>query len=130
MNEHPYKVEDLQEYTGILTSLEAQSGRFKMELKVEDNPVLKERWTDKNVSSIELEFRYNGDLQRCFSIIGLHAQLVSMAKYVMNVKNGKMHDIFASNLYHLQSGDTFKIKAALINNDKSALPAEIHSFEN
>ena len=29
----------------------------------------------------------------------------------------------------MQIGDTFKIKAALMNNDRSVLPAEIHNFE-
>ena len=51
MNEHPYKVEDLQEYTGILTSDDARNQRFKMELKAEDNPVM-ERWTQKDKSTI------------------------------------------------------------------------------
>ena len=58
MNELPYKVEHLREYTGILTS-KFSNGNFKMELKVEDNPVLKGRWTEKNVSSVELNFHYN-----------------------------------------------------------------------
>ena len=59
MNEHPYKEKHLQEYTGILISPDARNEKFKMELKVEDNPVM-ERLTDKNESTIELEFRYNG----------------------------------------------------------------------
>ena len=42
----------------------------------------------------------------------------------------KIYDIFSENLYPLRFGDTFKIQAALINNDQSVLPAEIHSFEN
>ena len=41
----------------------------------------------------------------------------------------KTYDIFVANLYQLQFGDTFKIRAALINNDQSVLPAEIHNFE-
>ena len=44
-------------------------------------------------------------------------------------KMWEIYDIFAANLYHLQFGDTFKIRAALINNNQSALPAEIHNFE-
>ena len=40
------------------------------------------------------------------------------------------HHKFEVNLEKLQFGDTFKIKAALINNDRSVLPAEIHNFEN
>ena len=55
MNEEPYKSGDLQEYSGILTSDDARNERFKMELKVEDNPVM-ERWTQKDKSTIELEF--------------------------------------------------------------------------
>ena len=58
MNELPYKVEHLRKYIGILTS-KFSNGKIKMELKVEDNPVLKERWTEKNASSIELNFHYN-----------------------------------------------------------------------
>ena len=42
----------------------------------------------------------------------------------------RIDTIFGTNLTYLQVGDTFKIKAALINNDESVLPAEIHSFEN
>lgn len=41
----------------------------------------------------------------------------------------KRYDKFYAYLYHLQFGDTFKIKAALINNDQSVLPAEIYNFE-
>ena len=59
MNEQRYKEEHLQEYTGILTSLEAQNGRFKMELKAEDNPVL-ERSIEK---IIEINF-LKGDSYR------------------------------------------------------------------
>ena len=66
MNELPYKVEHLREYTGILTST-FSNGKFKMELKVEDNPVVKERWTEKNVSRIELEFYYNLGTSSSFS---------------------------------------------------------------
>ena len=47
MNEQRYKVEHLQDYTGILTNHNWRNGTFKMELKVEDNPVLKDRWTEK-----------------------------------------------------------------------------------
>ena len=46
MSEQRYKVEHLREYRGILTSGIGNS-RFKMELKVEDNPVL-ERSVEKN----------------------------------------------------------------------------------
>ena len=57
MNEQRYKAEHLRDYTGILTHNDTR-GSLKMELKVEDNPVL-ERSVEKNESSIELEFRYN-----------------------------------------------------------------------
>ena len=53
MSEQRYKEEHLQEYTGILISPDARGENFKMELKVEDNPVL-ERWTQKHESTIEL----------------------------------------------------------------------------
>ena len=57
MNELPYKVKDLQDYTGILTQ-HVDRDNFKMELKVEDNPVLKKSVEEIN-SSIELVFHYN-----------------------------------------------------------------------
>ncbi len=131
MNEQPYKVEHLQKYKGLLTSLEPQNGRFRMELKVEDNPVIKERWAEKNESTIELEFRYNGGP----SVMFFHNRF-TCPNYLERVdcdeceRMQKMYDVFAENLYHLQFGDTFRIEAALINNDQSVLPAEIHSFEN
>ena len=40
MNEPPYKAEHLQEYTGILTRPNARNEKFKMELKVKDNPII------------------------------------------------------------------------------------------
>ena len=64
MNEQPYDKEDLAEYTGISTS-ECSGGTFKMELKVEDNPVL-ERSVEKIESSIELEFKYTYGLSTLF----------------------------------------------------------------
>ena len=39
MNEQRYKKDDLQDYKGILISQDRHSGRFRMELKVEDNPI-------------------------------------------------------------------------------------------
>ena len=125
MNEHPYKVEDLQEYTGILTSDDARSERFKMELKAEDNPVM-ERWTQKDKSAIELEFRYNGGPSTMFFHNTHTCQRIDCNECE---RMRKIYDIFAANLYHLQFGDTFKIKAALINNNQSVLPAEILNFE-
>ena len=130
MNEHPYDKEHLEEYTGILTSPDAHSHTFKMELKAEDNPVF-ERWTEKNETTIELEFRHNlrpstmffHNMQTCPN----NLQRVDCNE-CESIR--KIYDIFVENLYHLQFGDTFKIRAALINNDQSVLPAEIHSFEN
>ena len=130
MNEQPYDEKHLEEYTGILTSLEAQSGKFKMELKVEDNPVL-ERSVEKNVSSIELEFRYNGGPSAMFFHNRHTCPLCLENKECREYERiQKRYDIFYSNLHRLQFGDTFSIQAALINNDRSVLPAEIHSFEN
>ena len=125
MNEQPYKVEHLQEYTGILTSDDADSEKFKMELKVEDNPVM-ERWTQKDKSTIELEFRYNGGPSTMF----FHNRPCEKTECPECERMRKRYDIFSGNLYHLQFGDTFRIKAALINNNKSLLPAEIHNFES
>ena len=127
MSEQPYDQKHLQEYTGILTSPDARSEKFKMELKVEDNPVLKERWTEKNVSSMELEFRYNLVPSTMF-FHNMHTCKRIECPECERMR--KRYDIFAANLYYLQFGDTFRIKAALTNNDQSVLPAEIHSFEN
>ena len=131
MNEEPYKAGDLQEYTGILTSPDARNEKFKMELKVEDNPVLKERWTEKNVSSIELEFRYNGGPSAMFFHNRQTCPVCLENKECREYERiRKIYDIFYTNLHRLQFGDTFSIQAALINNRQSMLPAEIHSFEN
>ena len=129
MNEHLYKAKDLQNYTGILTS-ECSGGTFKMELKLEDNPVL-ERSVEKIESSIELEFYYNYGLSTLFfhdihSCPSRYSQDESCAECD---KMREIHDKFEANIYFLQVGDTFKIRAALINNDQSELPAEIHNFE-
>ena len=126
MNEQPYKEEHLQEYTGILTSHDAHSENFKMELKAEDNPVM-ERWAQKDKPTIELEFRYNGGPSTMFFH---NRQTCERIECPECARMQKRYDIFAANLYHLQCGDTFRIKAALINNDRSVLPAEIHNFEN
>ena len=130
MNEHPYKAKDLQDYTGILTS-ECSGGTFKMELKLEDNPVL-ERSVEKIESSIELEFYYNYGLSTLFfhdihSCPSRYSQDESCAECE---KMREIYDIFESNLYQLQFGDTFKIKAALINNRQSELPVRIQSFKD
>ena len=126
MNEQPYKVEHLQEYTGILTSDDARNESFKMELKAEDNPVM-ERWAQKDKPAIELEFRYNGGPSTMF----FHDRHTCERMECPECERmQKRYDIFVSNLYDLQFGDTFRIKAALINNKQSVLPAEIHNFEN
>ena len=130
MNKQPYDKDHLQEYTGILISPDARNEKFKMEIKTEDNPVMK-RWTQKNKSTIELEFRYNGGPSTMF----FHNRF-TCPNYLEGIdcdeceRIWKIYDIFVANLYHLKFGDTFKIRAALINNDQSVLPAEIHSFEN
>ena len=131
MNEQPYKAKDLQEYTGILTHHSQYNERFKMELKVEDNPVLKERWTEKNVSSIELEFRYNRGPSTMFYHNRYTCPLHLENKECSECERMReTYNKFEANLLQLQFGDTFRINAALINNDRSVLPAEIHSFEN
>ena len=130
MNELPYKAEHLREYIGILTS-KFSNGKFKMELKVEDNPVLKERWTEKNASSIELNFHYNLGPSSVF----FHP-IFSCPKYSKQEQCDAcdniigMDKIFETNLKHLQIGDTFKIMAALLKDDRSTLPGEIKDFKN
>lgn len=130
MNEHPYKEEHLQKYTGILTSDDARNESFKMELKVEENPIMK-RWTQKDKSTIELEFRYNGGPSKMFFHNTHTCPCNSQRERCSECeKLRKRYNVFVSNLSTLNFGDTLKIRAALINNDESVLPAEIHSFEN
>ena len=88
-----------------------------MELKVEDNPVL-ERSVEKIESSIELEFYYNYGISTLFfhdihSCPSRYSQDESCAECD---KMREIHDKFEANIYFLQVGDTFKIRAALINN--------------
>ena len=131
MNEQRYNAEHLQDYTGILTSLEAQNGRFKMELKVEDNPVLK-RSIEKIDSSIELEFYYNMGLSTLF-FHDIHTCPLRNSQNEQCHECEEIKDIynkFEANIYFLQIGDTFRIKASLINNKQSVLPREIQSFKN
>jgi len=131
MNEEPYKSEHLQEYKGILTSHDAQSGKFKMELKVEDNPVLKERWTQKDKSAIELEVRYNGGPSTMFFHNRHTCPLYLENKECRECERiRETYNKFEANLHRLQFGDTFSIQAALINNKQSVLPAEIHDFKD
>ena len=130
MNEQPYDKEHLEEYTGILTSPDARSDTFKMELKAEDNPVF-ERWTEKNETTIELEFRHNlGPSTMFFHNMQTCPNNLQRVDCNECERMRKIYDIFVANLDHLQFGDTFKIRAALINNKQSVLPAEIHNFEN
>ena len=125
MNEHPYKAEHLQDYTGILTSSDARGGKFKMELKAEGNSIM-ERWTQKDKSTIELEFRYNGGPSTMFFHDRHTCKRIDCPECE---RIRKIYNIFEDNLHNLQFGDTFKIQAALINNKQSVLPAEIHNFE-
>ena len=129
MNEQRYKAEHLREYTGILTSAISNS-RFKMELKVEDNPVLK-RSVEKIESSIELEFYYDWDPSTSF----FHA-IFSCPKHSKNEQcdecdnvKGKYYQT-EDNLKSLQVGDTFRIKAALFKDRRSTLPPEVIDFKN
>ena len=97
-----------------------------MELKVEDNSVL-ERWSKKNESTIELEFRHNAGPSTMF-FHDTHSCKVKDCYDCQEIQ--KTYRIFAANLEKLQVGDTFEIQAALINNGRSELPAEIHNFKN
>ena len=130
MNEHPYNVEHLRKYTGILTSV-FSNGTFKMEIKVEDNPVLKERWTEKIESSIELEFYYDWNPSTSFS----HA-IFSCPKHSKNEQCDECDNVTdkyyqtENNLKPLQVGDTFRIMAALFKDSRSTLPPEVIDFKN
>ena len=130
MNEHPYNVEHLREYTGILTSV-FSNGTFKMELKVEDNPVLKERWTEKIESSIELNFHCDWNPSTSF----FHA-IFSCPKHSKNEQCDECDNVkdkyyqTENNLKPLQVGDTFRIMAALFKDSRSTLPPEVIDFKN
>ena len=129
MNEQRYKEEHLQDYTGILTSHRRLNGKFKMELKVEENPVM-DRWIEKNKSTIESEFSYNLGTSTGF-YHNINSCLLRDTNKCAECKDIRdRHHKFEANLEKLQFGDTFSIKAALMNNRQSVLPAEIHSFEN
>lgn len=129
MNEQGYKREHLREYTGILTSGISNS-RFKMELKVKDNPVL-ERSVEKIESSIELEFYYGWDTSTSF----FHA-LFSCPKHYKNEQCDECDNVrdkhrqAENNLQRLQVGDTFRIMAALFKDRRSTLPPEVIDFKN
>ena len=129
MNEQPYDEKHLREYTGILTS-EFSGQRFKMELKVEDSPVL-ERSVEKIESSIELEFYYDWNPSTSFS----HA-IFSCPKHSKNEQCDECdtekykYRQTESNLKRLQVGDTFRIMAALFKDGRSTLPPEVIDFKN
>ena len=130
MNEQPYKTEHLQDYQGILTSDDARSERFKMELKAEDNPVL-ERSIEKIESSIELEFYYNmGHAMLFFHDIFSCPSYREKKECHECEKMREIDRKFSSNIKNLQVGDTFKIRAVLINNARSVLPREINNFKS
>lgn len=128
--ERRFKVEHLREYTGILTS-EISNNRFKMGLKLEDNPVL-ERSIKKIESNIVLEFRFDYSLSPLF----FHNIHTCQTPFTENKdcpdckKVEDMYKTLESNLYGLQVGDTFRIKAALINNGWSELLLNIQSFKD
>ena len=135
MNELPYKVKDLQDYTGILTQ-HVDSENFKMELKVEDNPVLK-RSVEEIDRSIELVFHHNlgtstlffHNIYRC-PCTRQSEQRNESGRCDECDKVIETYDKFVSNLNKLQVGDTFSIKAALINNKQSELPVRVQSFKD
>ena len=129
MNEHRYKEKHLQDYQGILTSHNRHNGTFKMALKVENNPVL-ERSIEKIESSIQLEFYYNMGLSTLF-FHDIHACPLRDTKKCPNCEDIKdRHYKFDANLDRLQVGDTFRIKAALINDKVSELQVRIQSFKD
>ena len=124
MSEHRLKQEHLQDYTGILNSYNRNNGKFKMALKVEDNPVL-EKSSEKIESSIELEFYYNMGLSTLF-FHDIHScpNRNGRCPECEDIKD--KHYKFEANLERLKVGDTFKIEAALVNNKQSELPVKIH----
>ena len=131
MSEYQYKAKDLQDYQGTLTSHNRHNEKFKMELKVADNPVL-ERSIEKIESSIELEFYYNMGLSTLF-FHDIHTcpsnyDQDKQCRECENIKD--RHRKFEANLDKLQVGDTFKIKAGLINDKYSELPVRIQSFKD
>ena len=129
MSEERYNVEHLQDYIGILTSHDIHHEKFTMELKAEDNPVM-ERWAAKNESSIELEFSYYSGTSTAFYHNRNLCPLRDTNKCPECKDITDRHYKFEANLERLQVGDTFRITAALMNNNRSVLPAEIHNFEN
>ena len=119
MNERRCKPEHLRLYQGVLTS-GVQNDRFKMELKVEENPVLQR---SKEIEpSIELEFIYNYSYSLQF-FHNIHSCQIENCSDCDNTQ--KRYSRFEIDLSSLRLGDTFKISAALINNDYSELPREI-----
>ena len=124
MSEYQLKQEHLQDYTGILTSHNKNGGNFKMALKAEDNPVL-QKSSEIIESNIELEFYYNMGLSTLF-FHDIHSCPNRNGKCVECEDIKDKHYKFEANLDCLQIGDTFRIKAALVNNKQSELPVKIH----
>ena len=123
MNEQPYKKEHLREYIGFLTS-KFSDGKFKMELKVEDNPVLQR---SKEIgSSIELDFKYDYSFSPQF-FHNMHSCQTANCSKCEEVRGAYFR--YELDISNLQLGDTFKISAALINNNCSELPREIRTFK-
>ena len=122
MNEQRYKKEHLRYYRGILTS-EVRGNDFKMELKIEDNSVLKR---SKNIkSNIELEFKYDSHQSTRF-LHDIHLCETENCQICEVLQ--KTYNKFEQDIGKLQLGDTFEIRAALINNYESVLPREIGDF--
>ena len=124
MSKHSLEQEHLQDYTGILTSHNRNNGKFKMALKVEDNPVLKGS-SEKIEPNIELEFYYNMGLSTLFfHDINSCPNQNGRCPECEDIKD--KHNKFEANLERLQLGDTFRIEAALVHNKQSELPVKIH----
>ena len=123
MNERRYKYEHLRLYRGVLTS-EVQNGNFKMELKIEDNPVLEK--SEKIEFSIELEFKFDYLYSLQF-FHNIHSCQIEKCSECEKVES--RYSKFERDISSLQLGDTFEISAALINNGYSELPREIGDFK-
>lgn len=123
MNEKRYDKKHLKPYQGVLTS-EVQNGRFKMELKVEDNDVLKR--SEKIESSIELDFKYDYSFSPQF-FHNIHSCQTENCSKCEEVRSAYYR--YELDIIKLQLGDTCEIKAALVNNNCSELPREIRDFK-
>ena len=123
MNERRCKPEHLRPYQGVLSS-EVQNGRFKMELKVEENPVLQR---SKEIEpSIELEFIYDYSYSLQF-FHNIHSCQIENCSVCETTR--KRYSKVETDLSSLQLGDTFKISASLMSNNYSDLQQEIGDFK-